>query len=36
MFVVLVALGSLFVMHYARCIKADPWRSIVVDLREKH
>jgi uncharacterized ion transporter superfamily protein YfcC len=36
MFVVLVAIGIFFVMRYARRVKADPSRSIVADLREKH
>ncbi len=36
MFVVLVVIGIFFVMRYARRVKADPSRSIVADLREKH
>ncbi len=36
MFVVLVAIGIFFVMRYARRVKADPSRSVVADLREKH
>ena len=36
MFVVLLAIGIFFVMRYARRVKADPSRSIVADLREKH
>jgi uncharacterized ion transporter superfamily protein YfcC len=36
MFIVLVAIGIFFVMRYARRVKADPSRSIVADLREKH
>jgi len=36
MFVVLVGIGIFFVMRYARRVKADPSRSVVADLREKH
>ncbi|HYB01452.1 MAG TPA: YfcC family protein [Ktedonobacteraceae bacterium] len=36
MFVVFVAIGIFFVMRYARRVKADPSRSIVADLRERH
>jgi uncharacterized ion transporter superfamily protein YfcC len=36
MFVVLVGIGIFFVMRYAARVKADPSRSIVADLREKH
>ncbi len=36
MFVVFVAIGIFFVMRYARRVKADPSRSIVADLRQKH
>jgi uncharacterized ion transporter superfamily protein YfcC len=36
MFIVLVAIGIFFVMRYARRVKADPSRSVVADLREKH
>jgi uncharacterized ion transporter superfamily protein YfcC len=36
MFIVFVAIGIFFVMRYARRVKADPSRSIVADLRERH
>ena len=36
MFVVFVAIGIFFVLRYARQVKADPTRSIVADLRERH
>src|SRR6516162_1198780 len=36
MFIVFVAIGIFFVMRYANRVKADPSRSIVADLRERH
>jgi uncharacterized ion transporter superfamily protein YfcC len=36
MFVVFVAIGIFFVMRYGSRVKADPSRSIVADLRERH
>jgi uncharacterized ion transporter superfamily protein YfcC len=36
MFIILVGIGIFFVMRYAQRVKADPSRSIVADLREKH
>lgn len=36
MLVVLVAIGIFFVVRYARRVKADPSRSVVADLRERH
>jgi uncharacterized ion transporter superfamily protein YfcC len=36
MFIVFVGIGIFFVMRYASRVKADPSRSIVADLREKH
>jgi uncharacterized ion transporter superfamily protein YfcC len=36
MLVVFAAIGIFFVMRYARRVKADPSRSVVADLRERH
>jgi uncharacterized ion transporter superfamily protein YfcC len=36
MFIVFVAIGIFFVMRYGSRVKADPSRSIVADLRERH